>query len=57
MDRPGRLLLDVPLGLAVGFGSLTAAEVSRWAALHPSRFARQYHQRFGELPSQTLRGT
>ncbi|MEU6696956.1 AraC family transcriptional regulator [Pseudonocardia sp. NPDC046786] len=28
----------------------------RWGFLHQSRFAQQYRQRFGELPSQTLRG-
>jgi AraC-like DNA-binding protein len=27
----------------------------RWGFLHPSRFAQQYRQRFGELPSDTLR--
>jgi AraC-like DNA-binding protein len=27
----------------------------RWGFYHPSRFARQYHQRFGELPSDTTR--
>ena len=27
----------------------------RWGFFHPSRFARQYHQRFGELPSDTAR--
>jgi transcriptional regulator GlxA family with amidase domain len=27
----------------------------RWGFFHPSRFARQYRQRFGELPSDTLR--
>lgn len=27
----------------------------RWGFFHPSRFARQYHERFGELPSQTAR--
>ena len=28
---------------------------TRWGFFHPSRFARQYHQRFGELPSETAR--
>lgn len=28
----------------------------RWGFFHPSRFARQYHERFGELPSDTARG-
>lgn len=27
----------------------------RWGFSHPSRFAQQYRNRFGELPSQTLR--
>jgi transcriptional regulator GlxA family with amidase domain len=27
----------------------------RWGFSHPSRFAQQYRDRFGELPSQTLR--
>ena len=27
----------------------------RWGFFHQSRFARQYHQRFGELPSDTAR--
>jgi AraC-like DNA-binding protein len=27
----------------------------RWGFFHPSRFARQYHERFGELPSDTAR--
>ena len=25
----------------------------RWGFFHPSRFARQYQERFGELPSET----
>ena len=29
----------------------------RWGFFHPSRFARQYHERFGELPSETARRT
>ena len=28
---------------------------ARWGFFHPSRFARQYHERFGELPSETAR--
>jgi AraC-like DNA-binding protein len=27
----------------------------RWGFFHPSRFARQYYDRFGELPSETVR--
>jgi transcriptional regulator GlxA family with amidase domain len=27
----------------------------RWGFFHPSRFAQQYRERFGELPSETLR--
>jgi AraC-like DNA-binding protein len=28
---------------------------TRWGFFHPSRFARQYQERFGELPSDTIR--
>ena len=27
----------------------------RWGFFHPSRFAHQYQERFGELPSDTIR--
>ena len=40
-------------------GSARVMQVSdvamRWGLFHPSRFARQYQDRFGELPSETLR--
>ena len=29
---------------------------TRWGFFHQSRFAQQYRDRFGELPSRTLRG-
>jgi len=41
--------------LCSGAGGATVTEVAaRWGFLHPSRFAQQYRQRFGVLPSQTL---
>ncbi|MEV8314451.1 AraC family transcriptional regulator [Streptomyces sp. NPDC059900] len=37
-------------------GSLSVSEVAhRWGFSHLGRFAEQYHARFGELPSETLR--
>jgi transcriptional regulator GlxA family with amidase domain len=27
----------------------------RWGFFHPSRFAQQYRERFGELPSDTVK--
>ena len=40
-------------------GSARTMQISdvamRWGLFHPSRFARQYQDRFGELPSETLR--
>ncbi|MFF1692533.1 AraC family transcriptional regulator [Streptomyces sp. NPDC058257] len=37
-------------------GALSVSEVAhRWGFSHLGRFAEQYHARFGELPSQTLR--
>ena len=39
-------------------GSARTMQISdvamRWGLFHPSRFARQYQDRFGELPSETL---
>jgi transcriptional regulator GlxA family with amidase domain len=36
--------------------STTVTETAtRWGFLHSGRFSAQYHQRFGELPSVTLR--
>ncbi|MGW7065557.1 AraC family transcriptional regulator [Streptomyces sp. NPDC054855] len=38
-------------------GALSVSEVAhRWGFSHLGRFAEQYHARFGELPSRTLRG-
>ncbi|MEV0524291.1 AraC family transcriptional regulator [Streptomyces sp. NPDC050439] len=37
-------------------GAISVSEVAhRWGFSHLGRFAEQYHARFGELPSQTLR--
>ncbi|WP_406860191.1 AraC family transcriptional regulator [Streptomyces sp. HUAS MG47] len=37
---------------------VTVGEVAwRWGFTHPGRFAAQYRERYGETPSQTLRGT
>ncbi|ROP66482.1 AraC family transcriptional regulator [Curtobacterium sp. ZW137] len=39
-------------------GSITVSEIAaRWGFLHVSRFASTYAERFGELPSATLRRT
>lgn len=39
-----------------GAGARRIGDVAvRWGFFHPSRFARQYQERFGELPSQTAR--
>lgn len=44
--------------LAVGPERVSVTEVAaRWGFLHVSRFAAAYAQRFGELPSETLRRT
>jgi AraC-like DNA-binding protein len=41
--------------LLSGGGGATVTEIaSRWGFLHPSRFAQQYQQRYGCLPSETL---
>jgi AraC-like DNA-binding protein len=45
----------VHLELASGtYGSVTDV-AARWGFFHPGRFARQYRERFGELPSSTAR--
>jgi AraC family ethanolamine operon transcriptional activator len=37
-------------------GATTVTEVAfHWGFFHLARFAADYHQMFGELPSQTLR--
>ncbi|MFD9908943.1 AraC family transcriptional regulator [Streptomyces sp. NPDC059063] len=42
---------------AAGTGERCVSEVAhRWGFAHLGRFAEQYRARFGELPSQTLRG-
>jgi AraC-like DNA-binding protein len=42
--------------LHAGRGPVRVTDVAmRWGFLHPSRFAQQYRDRFGELPSDTVR--
>ncbi|MEN0101360.1 MAG: AraC family transcriptional regulator [Curtobacterium sp.] len=42
--------------LAVAPGGVTVTDVAvRWGFMHVSRFAASYSERFGELPSETLR--
>ncbi|GHB73998.1 transcriptional regulator [Streptomyces viridiviolaceus] len=45
------------LELSLGTGGSVTEVAARWGFFHPSRFARQYRQRFGLLPSETARGT
>jgi len=61
---PMRYLRDVRLDLAhddlqaADWHSVTVAEVAhRWGFVNLGRFASAYHERFGELPSKTLRST
>jgi AraC-like DNA-binding protein len=42
--------------LASGAGGSVTEVAARWGFFHPSRFARQYRERFGVLPSETARG-
>jgi AraC-like DNA-binding protein len=42
--------------LRLGHPDIRVTDVAmRWGFFHPSRFAQQYRQRFGELPSDTIR--
>jgi AraC-like DNA-binding protein len=42
--------------LRTGHGDVRVTDVAmRWGFFHPSRFAQQYRERFGELPSDTVR--
>src|SRR5579863_4412848 len=42
--------------LRTGRGDLRVTDVAmRWGFFHPSRFAQQYRERFGELPSDTVK--
>ena len=42
--------------LRPGRGDVRVTDVAmRWGFFHPSRFAQQYRERFGELPSDTVR--
>lgn len=43
--------------LSCGTGGSVTEVAARWGFFHPSRFARQYRERFGVLPSETVRGT
>jgi AraC-like DNA-binding protein len=49
LDRVHADLLRGTAGARIGDAAV------RWGFFHPSRFARQYHERFGELPSDTAR--
>ena len=51
-----RIRLDrvrVELLRGVGPDTRIGDVATRWGFFHPSRFAQQYHERFGELPSET----
>jgi transcriptional regulator GlxA family with amidase domain len=52
-----RIRLDrVHAELLRSTGPVRISDVAaRWGFFHPSRFARQYQERFGELPSDTAR--
>ncbi|MEU3528729.1 AraC family transcriptional regulator [Streptomyces sp. NPDC038707] len=59
---PGVYLRNVRLDrahaeLSCGTGGSVTEIAARWGFYHPSRFARQYRERFGVLPSETVRGT
>jgi len=42
--------------LRAGRGDIRVTDVAmRWGFFHPSRFAQQYRERFGELPSDTVK--
>ena len=42
--------------LRTGHSEVRISDIAmRWGFFHPSRFARQYEERFGELPSDTIR--
>lgn len=47
----------VHLELSSGDPSPVTDVAARWGFFHPGRFAQQYRDRFGVLPSQTLRST
>lgn len=55
--RLDRVHADLLRGAAgSGGGAQRIGDVAvRWGFFHPSRFARQYQERFGELPSETAR--
>jgi AraC-like DNA-binding protein len=49
--------LRVREGLLRGAGLLTAADVEmRWGFTHTGRFAAAYRHKYGESPSEILRG-
>jgi AraC-like DNA-binding protein len=41
--------------LVAGVGGSVTDVAMRWGFYHPSRFAQHYHERFGNLPSETAR--
>lgn len=45
----------VHLELSTRGGAVTDV-AARWGFFHPGRFAQQYRDRFGELPSETAKG-
>jgi len=40
--------------LSMGRSESVSASAARWGLFHLGRFARQYREKFGELPSETL---
>jgi transcriptional regulator GlxA family with amidase domain len=56
MTRVRQLRLDAARAELLGGGASVTWVACRWGFSHLSRFSAVYHERFGELPSQTLRG-
>jgi AraC-like DNA-binding protein len=55
MARVRQLRLDAARAELLGGGASVTEVAGRWGFSHLSRFSGAYHERFGELPSQTLR--
>jgi AraC-like DNA-binding protein len=55
MTRVRQLRLDAARAELLGDGASVTAVAGRWGFGHLSRFSGAYQERFGELPSQTLR--